>query len=78
MDGGWGNVLWVKGVSIHAKTPCLDMGEQRKTTLVPSRPWFRSVLVLHSLLTSPTASISPGCFGTSWELETITDQADRC
>ena len=79
MDGGGGrNLLWIKGVSIHGKTPCLDMSEQRKTALVPSGPWLRPLLVLQGLFTSSTASISPGCFGASWEVETISDQVDRC
>ena len=71
MDGG-GNVLWTKEVSIHPKTPCLIIrGSRGKTASVPGGPGFRLLLVLHVLFTSSTASISPGCFGTSWEVETI-------
>ena len=53
------------------KHHALSYGQQRKTALVPRGPGFRPLLVLHGLFTSSTASISPGCFGASWEVETI-------
>ena len=77
MDGG-GNVLWIKGSHSSKKTRPCHMGLQRKTALVPGGPGFRPLLVLRGLLTSSTARMSPGCFGTSWEVEAITDQADMC
>ena len=73
-----GNVLWIKGShSLKNTMPCHN-GQQRKAASVPGGPWFRCLLVLHGPFTSSTASISPGCFGTSWEVETITDQVERC
>ena len=57
---------------IHSKTQGLVIwGSRGKTASVPGGPGFRLLLVLHVLFTSSTASISPGCFSTSWEVETI-------
>ena len=63
--------------SCKTTMPC-HMGQQRKTASVPGGPWFRHLPVFHGLFTSSTASISPGCFGTSWKVETITDQVESC
>ena len=77
VDGG-GSVLWIKGShSLKNTMPCHNV-QQRKTASVPGGPWFRCLLLLHSLFTLSTASISPGCFSISWEVETITDQVERC
>ena len=45
--------------------------QQRKTAWEVGGPGFRPLLVFHGLFTPSPASISPGCFGASWEVETI-------
>ena len=60
-----------KEVPFMQKHQALSYGQQRKTTSVAGGPGFRPLLVLHDLLTPSTASICPGCFGASWEVETI-------
>ena len=59
------------------KPHALSYGQERNTAWEPRGPGCRPLLVLHGLLTPSTASISPGCFGASWEVETIIDQVDR-
>ena len=68
---GEGNIWRIKAVPIHEKTPCLVIRAKGKTASVPGGPGFRPLLVLHGLLPPSPASISPGCFGASWEVETI-------
>ena len=53
------------------KHHALSYGQERKTAWEPGGPGFRPLLVLHGLFTSSPASSSPGCFGASWEMETI-------
>ena len=60
-----------KEVPFMQKHHALSYGQQRKTASVPWGPGFRPLLVLHGLFTPSSASISPECFSTSWELETI-------
>ena len=66
-----GNIWKIKAVPIHTKAPCLVIQAAEENCISAGGPGFRPLLVLNGLFTSPTASISPGCFGTSWEVETI-------
>ena len=49
----------------------LSYGAAEKNCIGAGGPGFRTLQVLRGLFTSSTASISPGCFGISWEVETI-------
>ena len=69
---GWrGKYMEDKEIPFMQKHHALSYGQQRKTASVPWGPGFRPLLVLHGLLPPSPASISPGCFGASWEVETI-------
>ena len=61
----------IKAVPIHAKAPCLVIQVADKNCISAGGPGFRLLLVLHGLLTPSPASVSPGCFGASWEVEII-------
>ena len=62
---------------IQPETPCLSYGAAEKNCIRAQGTLFQTSAGLARPIYSSTASISPGCFGASWVVETITDQVDR-
>ena len=75
LDGG-GNVLWIK-VTFIQKHHALSYRAAEKNCIRAQGTLFQTSAGLARPIYSSTASISPGCFGASWVVETINDQVDR-
>ena len=75
VDGG-GNVLWIK-VTFIQKHHALSYRAAEKNCIRAQGTLFQTSAGLARPIYSSTASISPGCFGASWVVETINDQVDR-